>query len=118
MKKRTFPRLLFLLLLMLTALLLCIGAAAEPQPEPETTIISGESGAQPVLLASQISPSGTDYGFASFQFRQSGVNAIHLHSGEYINVCVGGTTTKPFTIMAFSISRASWICTAPTSMWI
>ena len=54
MKKRTFPRLLFLLLLMLTALLLCIGAAAEPQPEPETTIISGESGAQPVLLASQI----------------------------------------------------------------
>ena len=91
MKKRTFPRLLFLLLLMLTALLLCIGAAAEPQPEPETTIISGESGAQPVLLASQISPSGIDYGFASFQFRQSGVNAIHLHSGEYINVCVGGT---------------------------
>ena len=91
MKKRTFPRLLFLLLLMLTALLLCIGAAAEPQPEPETTIISGESGTQPVLLASQISPSGIDYGFASFQFRQSGVNAIHLHSGEYINVCVGGT---------------------------
>ncbi len=91
MKKRTFPRLLFLLLLMLTALLLCIGAAAEPQPEPETTIISGESGAQPVLLASQISPSGTDYGFASFQFRQSGEKAIHLHSGEYINVCVGGT---------------------------
>ena len=91
MKKRTFPRLLFLLLLMLTALLLCIGAAAEPQPETETTIISGESGAQPVLLASQISPSGIDYGFASFQFRQSGVNAIHLHSGEYINVCVGGT---------------------------
>ena len=37
MKKRTFPRLLFLLLLMLTALLLCIGAAAEPQPEPEAT---------------------------------------------------------------------------------
>ena len=91
MKKRTFPRLLFLLLLMLTALLLCIGAAAEPQPEPETTVISGESGAQPVLLASQISPSGTDYGFASFQFRQSGAKAIHLHSGEYINVCVGGT---------------------------
>lgn len=91
MKKRTFPRLLFLLLLMLTALLLCIGAAAEPQPETETTIISGESGAQPVLLASQISPSGIDYGFASFQFRQSGVNAIHLHSGEYINACVGGT---------------------------
>ena len=91
MKKRTFPRLLFLLLLMLTALLLCIGAAAEPQPETETTIISGESGTQPVLLASQISPSGIDYGFASFQFRQSGVNAIHLHSGEYINVCVGGT---------------------------
>ena len=91
MKKRTFPRLLFLLLLMLTALLLCIGAAAEPQPEPKTTVISGESGAQPVLLASQISPSGTDYGFASFQFRQSGAKAIHLHSGEYINVCVGGT---------------------------
>ena len=91
MKKRTFPRLLFLLLLMLTALLLCIGAAAEPQPEPETTIISGESGAQPVLLASQISPSGIDYGFASFQFRQSGVNAIHLHSGEYINDCKGDT---------------------------
>ena len=91
MKKRTFPRLLFLLLLMLTALLLCIGAAAEPQPEPEATIISGESGAQPVLLASQISPSGIDYGFASFQFRQSGAKAIHLHSGEYINVCVGGT---------------------------
>ena len=91
MKKRTFPRLLFLLLLMLTALLLCIGAAAEPQPETETTIISAESGAQPVLLASQISPSGIDYGFASFQFRQSGVNAIHLHSGEYINACVGGT---------------------------
>ena len=91
MKKRTFPRLLFLLLLMLTVLLLCIGAAAEPQPEPETTIISGESGAQPVLLASQLSPSGIDYGFASFQFRQSGVNAIHLHSGEYINACVGGT---------------------------
>ena len=91
MKKRTFPRLLFLLLLMLTALLLCIGAAAEPQPEPETTIISGESGAQPVLLASQISPSGIDYGFASFQFNVSGEKAIHLHSGEYINVCVGGT---------------------------
>ena len=91
MKKRTFPRLLFLLLLMLTALLLCIGAAAEPQPEPKTTVISRESGAQPVLLASQISPSGTDYGFASFQFRQSGAKAIHLHSGEYINVCVGGT---------------------------
>ena len=91
MTKRTFPRLLFLLLLMLTALLLCIGAAAEPQPEPEATIISGESGAQPVLLASQISPSGIDYGFASFQFRQSGAKAIHLHSGEYINVCVGGT---------------------------
>ena len=91
MKKRTFPRLLFLLLLMLTALLLCIGAAAEPQPEPKTTVISGESGAQPVQLASQISPSGIDYGFASFQFRQSGVKAIHLHSGEYINVCVGGT---------------------------
>ena len=44
-----------------------------------------------MLLASQISPSGTDYGFASFQFRQSGAKAIHLHSGEYINVCVGGT---------------------------
>ena len=91
MKKRTFPRLLFLLLLMLTALLLCIGAAAEPQPEPETTIISGESGAQPVLLASQISPSGIDYGYASFQFRQSGVKAIYLHSGEYINDCKGDT---------------------------
>ena len=31
------------------------------------------------------------YGYASFQFRQSDVKAIQLHSGEYINACVGGT---------------------------
>ena len=31
------------------------------------------------------------YGYASFQFRQSGVKAIWLYSGEYINDCKGDT---------------------------
>ena len=34
---------------------------------------------------------GDKYGYASFQFRQSGVKAIYLHSGEYINDCKGDT---------------------------
>lgn len=34
---------------------------------------------------------GDKYGYASFQFRQSGVNAIHLYSGDYINDCKGDT---------------------------
>ena len=41
---------------------------------------------QPAMLAA-----GDKYGYASFQFRQSGVSAIHLHSGEYINDCKGDT---------------------------
>ena len=34
---------------------------------------------------------GDKYGYVSFQFRVSGEKAIQLHSGEYINVCVGNT---------------------------
>ncbi len=62
-------------------------------PEPtdskptEDSILTGEmTVSQPAMLAA-----GDKYGFASFQFRVSGEQAIHLHSGEYINKCEGGT---------------------------
>ena len=62
----------------------------EPPAEteaPEDLIQTEEqSVSQSAMLAA-----GDKYGYASFQFRQSGEKAIQLHSGEYINVCVGGT---------------------------
>ena len=44
----------------------------------------------PVRKAPQLA-AGDKYGYVSFQFRVSGEKAIQLHSGEYINVCVGNT---------------------------
>ena len=58
------------------------GGTTEPQETlPPTT---------PVRKAPQLA-AGDKYGYVSFQFRVSGEKAIQLHSGEYINVCVGNT---------------------------
>ena len=57
-----------------------------PEPDPGITATGEMTVSQPAMRAA-----GDKYGFASFQFRVSGEQAIHLHSGEYINVCVGGT---------------------------
>ena len=56
------------------------------EPDPGITATGEMTASQPAMLAA-----GDKYGYASFQFRVSGEQAIHLHSGEYINVCVGGT---------------------------
>ena len=62
------------------------------EPAGETTTEpTGEGQPAPEVRKAPQRAAGDKYGFASFQFRQDGVNAIHLHSGEYINECVGGT---------------------------
>ena len=78
------------------------GTTTEPTEEPttepteETTVETtteptGEEQPAPEVRKAPQRAAGDKYGFASFQFRVSGEQAIHLHSGEYINVCVGGT---------------------------
>ena len=57
-----------------------------PEPDPGITATGEMTASQPAMLAA-----GDKYGFASFQFRVSGEQAINLHSGEYINKCEGGT---------------------------
>ena len=57
-----------------------------PEPDPGITATGEMTVSQPAMRAA-----GDKYGFASFQFNVSGEKAIHLHSGEYINKCVGGT---------------------------
>jgi len=56
-----------------------------------TTEPTGEERPAPEVRKAPQRAAGDKYGYASFQFRQSGVKAIQLHSGEYINECVGGT---------------------------
>ena len=62
----------------------------EPTTEP-TTEPTGEEQPAPEVRKAPQRAAGDKYGYASFQFRQSGVKAIYLHSGEYINDCKGDT---------------------------
>ena len=64
--------------------------ATEPAVET-TTEPTGEEQPAPEVRKAPQRAAGDKYGYASFQFRQSDVKAIQLHSGEYINECVGGT---------------------------
>ena len=62
------------------------------EPAVETTTEpTGEGQPAPEVRKAPQRAAGDKYGYASFQFRQSDVKAIQLHSGEYINECVGGT---------------------------
>ena len=62
------------------------------EPAVETTTEpTGEEQPAPEVRKAPQRAAGDKYGYASFQFRQDGVKAIQLHSGEYINECVGGT---------------------------
>ena len=62
------------------------------EPAVETTTeATGEEQPAPEVRKAPQRAAGDKYGYASFQFRQSDVKAIQLHSGEYINECVGGT---------------------------
>ena len=62
------------------------------EPAGETTTEpTGEEQPAPEVRKAPQRAAGDKYGYASFQFRQSDVKAIQLHSGEYINECVGGT---------------------------
>ena len=62
------------------------------EPAGETTTEpTGEEQPAPEVRKAPQRAAGDKYGYASFQFRQDGVKAIQLHSGEYINECVGGT---------------------------
>ena len=56
-----------------------------------TTEPTGEEQPAPEVRKAPQRAAGDKYGYASFQFRQSGVKAIYLHSGEYINDCKGDT---------------------------
>ena len=66
------------------------GAPGPPTTET-TTEPTGEEQPAPEVRKAPQRAAGDKYGYASFQFRQSDVKAIQLHSGEYINECVGGT---------------------------
>ena len=62
------------------------------EPTEETTTEPTEEGQPaPEVRKAPQRAAGDKYGYASFQFRVSGEKAIQLHSGEYINECVGGT---------------------------
>ena len=62
------------------------------EPTGETTTEpTGEERPAPEVRKAPQRAAGDKYGYASFQFRQSGVKAIYLHSGEYINDCKGDT---------------------------
>ena len=56
---------------------------------------------------------GDKYGYASFQFRQSGVNAIHLYSGDYINDCKGDTVPTTWQATAEYPDIYDFICDGP-----
>ena len=66
------------------------GAPGPPAVET-TTEPTGEEQPAPEVRKAPQRAAGDKYGYASFQFRQSGVKAIYLHSGEYINDCKGDT---------------------------
>ena len=74
-------------------------AAEDGAPSPPTvetaektaTEPTGEEQPAPEVRKAPQRAAGDKYGYASFQFRQSGVKAIYLHSGEYINDCKGDT---------------------------
>ena len=65
--------------------------APGPPAEETTTEPTGEEQPAPEVRKAPQRAAGDKYGYASFQFRQSGVKAIYLHSGEYINDCKGDT---------------------------
>ena len=75
------------------------GTTTEPTEETTTepavgttTEPTGEEQPAPEVRKAPQRAAGDDkYGYASFQFHQSGVKAIYLHSGEYINDCKGDT---------------------------
>lgn len=74
------------------------GTTTEPTEETTTepavgttTEPTGEEQPAPEVRKAPQRAAGDKYGYASFQFRQSGVKAIYLHSGEYINDCKGDT---------------------------
>ena len=73
------------------------GRLENGQPENEgtnggtTEETTGEEQPAPEVRKAPQLAAGDKYGYASFQFRQSGVKAIYLHSGEYINDCKGDT---------------------------
>ena len=66
------------------------GAPGPPAVET-TTEPTGEEQPAPEVRKAPQRATGDKYGYASFQFRQSGVKAIYLHSGEYINDCKDDT---------------------------
>ena len=87
----------FLTPVLLLTLLSGMGALAAEDDAPSppavetTTEPTGEEQPAPEVRKAPQRAAGDKYGYASFQFRQSDVKAIQLHSGEYINECVGGT---------------------------
>ena len=99
MKTLTSKRLVTWLLtsVLLLTLLSGMGALAAEHGAPgppaveTTTEPTGEEQPAPEVRKAPQRAAGDKYGYASFQFRQDGVKAIQLHSGEYINECVGGT---------------------------
>ena len=106
MKKRTFPRLLFLLLLMLTAWLLTLALAATLLPGMGMTALAAEDGdggnnppapqetpspTVPVLHATKRAGAEPDntYGMVVLNFPKvnNESRAIKLYSGNYITAC-------------------------------